>query len=135
MVKENYNDIGYSGGMTPMDMVNEEYITREVEIRGYDKVYSYFIRQVDDSKIVSVNGGQEYYINDEGKVPELLSDPWERKFIKYMGIVRSDMVDIYSEAYEGMSIQGGRSIGRDFICSVDVTSIEGHMVYCMHLYI
>jgi hypothetical protein len=103
---------------------------------GYDSVYSYFIRQVEYIRMVSVNGGQEYYIKHHNQVSELLSDPWGRKFIKYMGIVRNDMVDMYSDVYEGFSIQSSRrSISsREIICSVDVTSIEGHRVYCLHLY-
>ena len=124
-----------NNGMTPMDIVNEGYINGAVERRGYNKVYSYFIRQVEYSKLVSVNGGQEYYINCNSNVPELLTDPWDRRFIKYMGIVREDMVNMYSDVYEGLSIQSSRSISsRNVICSVDVTSIEGHRVYCMHLY-
>jgi len=52
-----------------------------------------------------------------------------------MGIVREDMVDKYSDVYEGLSIQSSRrSSSREIICSVDVTSIEGHRVYCLHLY-
>ncbi len=121
-------------GMTPMDIVNESHMTSAIERRGYDKVYSYFIRQVEYSKLVSVNGGQEYYINCDSNVPELLTDPWDRRFIKYMGIVRNDMVDKYSELYEGLSIQSSKRVIRSIICSVDVTSIEGHMVYCLHLY-
>ena len=124
-----------NNGMTPMDIVNEGYINGAVERRGYNKVYSYFIRQVEYIKLVSVNGGQEYYINRDSNVPELLTDPWDRRFIKYMGIVRDDMVDKYSDVYEGLSIQSSRSISsRNVICSVDVTSIEGHRVYCLHLY-
>jgi hypothetical protein len=87
--------------------------------------------------MVSVNGGQEYYIKHHNQVSELMSDPWGRRFIKYMGIVRNDMVDKYSDVYEGLSIQqsSSRSISsREIICSVDVTSIEGHRVYCLHLY-
>jgi len=121
-------------GMTPMDIVNESHITSAVERRGYDKVYSYFIRQVEYSKLVSVNGGQEYYINCDSNVPELLTDPWDRRFIKYMGIVREDLVGMYSEAYEGLSIKSSKRVIRSIVCSVDVTSIEGHMVYCLHLY-
>jgi hypothetical protein len=48
-----------------------------------------------------------------------------------MGIVRNDMVNVYSDVYEGLSIQQS---SREIICSVDVTSIEGHRVYCLHLY-
>ena len=121
--------------MTPFDIVNGEYINGAVERRGYDKVYSYFIRQVKYSKIVNVNGGQLYYIDRDNDVPELLTDPWHRRFIKYMGIVRNDMVDVYSDVYEGLSIQSSRNIrNKNVICSVDVTSIEGHRVYCLHLY-
>ena len=123
-----------NNGMTPMDIVNEGYINGAVMRRGYDKVYSYFIRQVEYSKLVSVNGGQEYYIKHHNDVPELLTDPWDRRFIKYMGIVCNDMVDKYSDVYEGLSIQSNRSRNRNVICSVDVTSIEGHKVYCLHLY-
>ena len=124
-----------NNGMTPMDIVNEGYINGAVERRGYNKVYSYFIRQVEYIKLVSVNGGQEYYINCNSNVPELLTDPWDRRFIKYMGIVREDMVNMYSDVYEGLSRQSSRSISSsNVICSVDVTSIEGHRVYCMHLY-
>jgi hypothetical protein len=121
-------------GMVPFDIVNESHITSAIERRGYDKVYSYFIRQVEYSKLVSVNGGQEYYINCDSNVPELLTDPWDRRFIKYMGIVREDLVGMYSEAYEGLSIKSSKRVIRSIICSVDVTSIEGHMVYCLHLY-
>jgi hypothetical protein len=121
-------------GMTPFDIVNESHITSAIERRGYDKVYSYFIRQVEYSKLVSVNGGQEYYINCDSNVPELLTDPWDRRFIKYMGIVRNDLVGMYSEAYDGLSIQSSKRVIRSIVCSVDVTSIEGHMVYCLHLY-
>jgi hypothetical protein len=117
-------------GMTPFDIVN--YINGAVERRGYNKVYSYFIRQVEYSRMVSVNGGQEYYIKHHNNVPELLTDPWDRRFIKYMGIVREDMVNMYSDVYEGLSIQSSRN--KNVICSVDVTSIEGHRVYCLHLY-
>jgi hypothetical protein len=124
-----------NNGMTPFDIVNEEYINGAVERRGYNKVYSYFIRQVEYSRMVSVNGGQEYYIKHHNNVPELLTDPWDRRFIKYMGIVRNDMVGMYSDVYEGLSIQSSRSVrSSNVICSVDVTSIEGHRVYCMHLY-
>jgi hypothetical protein len=124
-----------NNGMTPMDIVNENYINGAVMRRGYNKVYSYFIRQVEYSRMVSVNGGQEYYIKHHNNVPELLTDPWDRRFIKYMGIVRNDLVGMYSEAYDGLSIQSSRrSSSREIICSVDVTSIEGHMVYCLHLY-
>lgn len=124
-----------NNGMTPFDIVNEEYINGAVERRGYNKVYSYFIRQVEYSRMVSVNGGQEYYIKHHNEVTELLSDPWGRRFIKYMGIVRNDMVDMYSDVYEGFSIQSSRSFrNRNVVCSVDVTSIEGHRVYCLHLY-
>ena len=119
-------------GMKPYDMVNGEYINGAVERRGYNKVYSYFIRQVEYSRLVSENGGQEYYIKHHNGVSELLTDPWERRFIKYMGIVCNDMVDKYSDVYEGLSIQSGRN--KNVICSVDVTSIEGHRVYCLHLY-
>jgi hypothetical protein len=117
-----------NNGMTPMDVVNENYIN------GYDNVYSYFIRQVEYSRMVSVNGGQEYYIKHHNEVSELLTDPWDRRFIKYMGIVREDMVNMYSDVYEGLSIQSSRSMNKNVICSVDVTSIEGHRVYCLHLY-
>jgi len=121
--------------MTQMEVMNEGYINGAVMRRGYDKVYSYFIRQVKYSKIVNVNGGQLYYIDRDNDVPELLTDPWHRRFIKYMGIVRNDMVDVYSDVYEGLSIQSSRSIrNKNVICSVDVTSIEGHRVYCLHLY-
>jgi len=124
-----------NNSMTAMEVMNENYINGAVMRRGYDKVYSYFIRQVEYSKLVSVNGGQEYYIKHHNQVSELLSDPWGRRFIKYMGIVRNDMVDMYSDVYEGLSIQSSRSISsRSVICSVDVTSIEGHRVYCLHLY-
>jgi len=131
-----------NNGMTPMDIVNEGYIKNEGYIngavmrRGYDNVYSYFIRQVEYSRMVSVNGGQEYYIKHHNNVPELLTDPWDRRFIKYMGIVRNDMVGMYSDVYEGLSIQSSsRSVrSSNVICSVDVTSIEGHRVYCVHLY-
>ena len=118
--------------MTLYEMVNGEHMTSAVETRGYDSVYSYFIRQVEYSKLVSENGGQEYYIKHHNGVSELLSDPWGRRFIKYMGIVRNDMVNMYSDVYEGLSIRSSRS--SNVICSVDVTSIEGHMVYCLHLY-
>jgi len=121
-------------GMTPFDIVNENYINGAVMRRGYDNVYSYFIRQVEYSRMVSVNGGQEYYIKHHNEVSELLADPWCRRFIKYMGIVREDMVDMYSDVYEGLSIQGSRSMNKNVLCSVDVTSIEGHRVYCLHLY-
>jgi hypothetical protein len=137
-----------NNGMTPVDIVNENYINGAVMRRGYDnvysyingaverggynKVYSYFIRQVEYSRMVSVNGGQEYYIKHHNNVPELLTDPWDRRFIKYMGIVREDMVGMYSDVYEGLSIQSSRN--KNVICSVDVTSIEGHRVYCLHLY-
>lgn len=120
-----------NNGMTPMDIVNENYINGAVMRRGYDSVYSYFIRQVEYIRMVSVNGGQEYYIKHHNEVSELLSDPWGRWFIKYMGIVRNDMVNVYSDVYEGLSIQQS---SREIICSVDVTSIEGHRVYCLHLY-
>jgi hypothetical protein len=124
-----------NNGMTPMDVVNEGYINGAVERRGYNKVYSYFIRQVEYSRMVSVNGGQEYYIKHHNEVSELLTDPWGRRFIKYMGIVREDMANMYSDVYEGLSIQSSRSVrSSNVICSVDVTSIEGHRVYCMHLY-
>jgi len=119
-------------GMNPMDVFNEGYINGAVMRRGYDSVYSYFIRQVEYSRMVSDNGGQEYYIKHHNEVSELMSDPWGRRFIKYMGIVRNDMVDKYSDVYEGLSVQSSRS--RNVICSVDVTSIEGHRVYCLHLY-
>jgi hypothetical protein len=118
-------------GMKPYDIVNGEYINGAVERRGYNNVYSYFIRQVEYSRMVSMNGGQEYYIKHHNDVSELLTDPWGRRFIKYMGIVRNDMVDKYSDVYEGLSIQQS---SRNVICSVDVTSIEGHRVYCLHLY-
>jgi len=121
-------------GMNPMDVFNEGYINGAVERRGYDNVYSYFIRQVEYSRMVSDNGGQEYYIKHHNDVSELMSDPWGRRFIKYMGIVRNDMVNVYSDVYEGLSIQSSRSMNRNVICSVDVTSIEGHRVYCLHLY-
>jgi len=121
-------------GMKPYDIVNGEYINGAVERRGYNNVYSYFIRQVEYSRMVSVNGGQEYYIKHHNDVSELMSDPWGRRFIKYMGIVRNDMVNVYSDVYEGLSIQSSRSMNRNVICSVDVTSIEGHRVYCLHLY-
>jgi len=121
-------------GMNPMDVFNEGYINGAVERRGYDNVYSYFIRQVEYSRMVSDNGGQEYYIKHHNDVSELMSDPWGRRFIKYMGIVRNDMVDKYSDVYEGLSVQGSRRSSRNVICSVDVTSIEGHRVYCLHLY-
>jgi len=130
-----------NNGMTPMEIVNEGYIKNEGYIngavmrRGYDNVYSYFIRQVEYSRMVSVNGGQEYYIKHHNNVSELLTDPWDRRFIKYMGIVRNDMVGMYSDVYEGLSIQSSRSVrSSNVICSVDVTSIEGHRVYCVHLY-
>ena len=123
-----------NNSMTPFDIVNENYINGAVMRRGYNKVYSYFIRQVEYSSMVSVNGGQEYYIKHHNNVSELLTDPWDRRFIKYMGIVRNDMVDMYSDVYEGLSIQSSRSRNRNVICSVDVTSIEGHRVYCLHLY-
>ena len=42
--------------MTQMEVMNEGYINGAVMRRGYDKVYSYFIRQVKYSKIVNVNG-------------------------------------------------------------------------------
>jgi hypothetical protein len=119
-------------GMKPYDIVNGEYINGAVETRGYNNVYSYFIRQVEYSRMVSMNGGQEYYIKHHNDVSELLTDPWGRRFIKYMGIVRNDMVDKYSDVYEGLSIQSSRN--KNVICSVDVTSIEGHRVYCLHLY-
>jgi hypothetical protein len=121
-------------GMKQYDIVNGEYINGAVERRGYNNVYSYFIRQVEYSRMVSVNGGQLYYIKHHNHVSELLTDPWGRRFIKYMGIVREDMVDKYSDVYEGLSIQSNRSVSRNVICSVDVTSIEGHRVYCLHLY-
>ena len=121
-------------GMTPMEVMNESYINGAVERRGYNKVYSYFIRQVEYSRLVSENGGQEYYIKHHNGVSELLTDPWGRRFIKYMGIVRDDMVGMYSEAYDGLSIQSSKRVIRSIVCSVDVTSIEGHMVYCLHLY-
>jgi hypothetical protein len=121
-------------GKTPFDIVNENYINGAVMRRGYDSVYSYFIRQVEYIRMVSDNGGQEYYIKHHNQVSELLSDPWDRRFIKYMGIVRNDMVNVYSDVYEGFSIQSSRRSSREIICSVDVTSIEGHRVYCMHLY-
>jgi len=121
-----------NNGMTPMEVMNENYINGAVERRGYNKVYSYFIRQVEYSSMVSVNGGQEYYIKHHNNVSELLTDPWDRRFIKYMGIVREDMVNMYSDVYEGLSIQSSRN--KNVICSVDVTSIEGHRVYCLHLY-
>ena len=121
-----------NNSMTPFDIVNENYINGAVMRRGYNKVYSYFIRQVEYSSMVSVNGGQEYYIKHHNNVSELLTDPWDRRFIKYMGIVREDMVNMYSDVYEGLSIQSSRN--KNVICSVDVTSIEGHRVYCLHLY-
>ena len=125
-----------NNGMTPFDIMNENYINGAVMRRGYDSVYSYFIRQVEYIRMVSVNGGQEYYIKHHNEVSELMSDPWGRRFIKYMGIVRNDMVNVYSDVYEGLSIQQSsrRSSSREIICSVDVTSIEGHRVYCLHLY-
>ena len=121
-----------NNSMTPFDIVNENYINGAVMRRGYNKVYSYFIRQVEYSSMVSVNGGQEYYIKHHNNVSELLTDPWDRRFIKYMGIVREDMVNMYSDVYEGLRIQSSRN--KNVICSVDVTSIEGHRVYCLHLY-
>jgi len=121
-------------GMTPMEVMNDSYINGAVMRRGYDSVYSYFIRQVEYSRLVSENGGQEYYIKHHNGVSELLTDPWGRRFIKYMGIVRNDMVDKYSDVYEGFSIQSSRSMNRNVVCSVDVTSIEGYRVYCLHLY-
>ena len=42
------------------------------------------------------------------------------------------MANMYSDVYEGLSIQSSRN--KNVICSVDVTSIEGHRVYCLHLY-
>jgi hypothetical protein len=134
VVKNMY--IGNGGNLVNNNgMTNEGYINAAVMRRGYDSVYSYFIRQVEYIRMVSVNGGQEYYIKHHNDVSELLSDPWGRKFIKYMGIVRNDMVNVYSDVYEGFSIQSSRrSSSREIICSVDVTSIEGHRVYCLHLY-
>ena len=120
-------------GMTPMEVMNESYINGAVERRGYNKVYSYFIRRVEYSRLVSENGGQEYYIKHHNGVSELLTDPWGRRFIKYMGIVCNDMVNKYSDVYEGLSIQSSRNI-KNVVCSVDVTSIEGYRVYCLHLY-
>jgi hypothetical protein len=124
------NNGGYS--MTPMDIAYEGYVKGNVADRGYNGVYSYFVRNIDYNKLVRWNGGQEYYINRVGGVPELLTDPWFRMFVVYDGVVHNDMVGMYDSRYDGMVIKNRNN--NIVICSIEVTSIEGHRVYCMHLY-
>lgn len=82
-------------------------------------------------------GNSEY---DNSKMDMLLSKyPMVNKQWKYVGggdTIRWSLGDVvknmYSDVYEGLSIQkSSRSMNKNVVCSVDVTSIEGSMIYCL----
>jgi len=124
------NKVNHSGSIETGVMVSE---------RGYNGVYRYFVRSVEYKNLMSVDGGREYYVTGTGDRPELITDPWHRRFMKYMGIVNEQLAGMYNvDAYDDMRVMvkdngNGGSINR-LVCSVETTSVMGHTIYCVHVY-
>jgi hypothetical protein len=94
---------------------------------------------VEYKNLTEVNGGRDYYVTGTGDKPELITDPWHRRFMKYMGIVNEQLADVYNvDAYDDLRVMvkdncNGGSMDR-LVCSVETTSVMGHRIYCVHVY-
>jgi hypothetical protein len=126
-------------GVNFVETVNGIGLKYMVKEREYNGVYRYFVRSVEYKNLMSVDGGREYYVTGTGDRPELITDPWHRRFMKYMGIVNEQLADVYNvDAYDDMRVMvkdnvNGGSMDR-LICSVETTSVMGHRIYCVHVY-
>ncbi len=126
-------------GVNLVEMVNGIGLKYRVKEREYNDVYRYFVRSVEYKNLMSVDGGRDYYVTGTGDRPELITDPWHRRFMKYMGIVNEQLADVYNvDAYDDMRVMvkdkiNGGSIDR-LVCSVETTSVMGHTIYCVHVY-
>ena len=138
------NKVNHSGsiksGVDFVELVNNIGLMRMVSDMGYNGVYRYFVCSVEYKNLMSVNGGRKYYVTVGGSRPELITDPWHRRFMKYMGIVNEDMANVYNvNAYDDMRVMvkdngNGGSIMDRLVCSVETTSVMGHRIYCVHVY-
>ncbi len=126
-------------GVDIMDLANGIGLKHMVRERGYNDVYRYFVRSVEYKNLMSVDGGRDYYVTGAGDKPELITDPWHRRFMKYMGIVNEQLAGKYNvDAYDDMRVMvkdkmNGGSMDR-LVCSVEATSVMGHTIYCVHVY-
>lgn len=126
-------------GVNFVETVNGIGLKYRIREREYNGVYRYFVRSVEYKNLMSVDGGRNYYVTGTGDKPELITDPWHRRFMKYMGIVNEQLADVYNvDAYDDMRVMvkdngNGGSMDR-LICSVETTSVMGHRIYCVHVY-
>jgi len=101
--------------------------------RGYYDVVRYFMRYVKWSNLIK-EGGVYYVVSEYVDRRDVLSDPWNRLFIKYRGEDNVNMIkemNINVNEYEGMEVN---DVEGRVICSVELTSVEGYTVYCLHVY-
>ena len=126
-------------GVNFVETVNGIGLKYRIREREYNGVYRYFVRSVEYKNLMSVDGGRDYYVTGTGDKPELITDPWHRRFMKYMGIVNEQLADVYNvDAYDDMRVMvkdkiNGGSMDR-LVCSVETTSVMGHTIYCVHVY-
>ncbi len=126
-------------GVNFVETVNGIGLKYRIREREYNGVYRYFVRSVEYKNLMSVDGGRDYYVTGTGDRPELITDPWHRRFMKYMGIVNEQLADVYNvDAYDDLRVMvkdkiNGGSMDR-LVCSVETTSVMGHTIYCVHVY-
>ncbi len=126
-------------GVNFVETVNGIGLKYRIREREYNGVYRYFVRSVEYKNLMSVDGGRDYYVTGTGDKPELITDPWHRRFMKYMGIVNEQLADVYNvDAYDDLRVMvkdnvNGGMMDR-LVCSVETTSVMGHRIYCVHVY-
>ena len=126
-------------GVNFVETVNGIGLKYRIREREYNGVYRYFVRSVEYKNLTEVNGGRDYYVTNGDSGPELITDPWHRRFMKYMGIVNEQLAEVYNvDAYDDMRVMvkdnGNGGIINRLICSVEATSVMGHTIYCVHVY-
>lgn len=108
-----------------MNGVGIRLLDERMKLGGYYEVVRYFMRYVMWSNLIK-EGGLCYVVNEYVDSRDVLSDPWSRLFIKYRGEDNLEMI-------KKMNINVNDVDGR-VICSVELTSVEGYTVYCLHVY-
>lgn len=126
-------------GVNFVETVNGIGLKYRIREREYNGVYRYFVRSVEYKNLMSVDGGRDYYVTGTGDRPELITDPWHRRFMKYMGIVNEQLADVYNvDAYDDLRVMvkdnGNGGMMDRLVCSVETTSVMGHRIYCVHVY-
>ena len=116
-----------------MNGVSIRLLDERMKRGGYYEVVRYFMRYVRWSNLIK-EGGVYYVVSEYVDSRDVLSDPWGRLFIKYRGEDNLEMIkkmNINVNEYEGMEVN---DVDGRVICSVELTSVEGYTVYCLHVY-